>query len=210
MDDESHNSNVEIEDSSLDSDRFGRHSNVISQMDGNCSVISEYSNTTKSKHKEDSNPNILPTIANYNCRSLMGKSNCLAEDFEMRFYQICCLSEIWEDIQNNEHKKKIENLLEMHQISYISTPRKGQKRGGGAAIAWKNEEIVVKKLNIQIPKKLEVVWAVTKLRKAVADIKQIVLCSFYSPPKAGKNYELINHISDEVHQILRNDPSAGL
>ena len=68
----------------------------------------------------------------------------------------------------------------------------------------------MKKLNVHIPFNLEVVWAVAKLKGKPQDIKQIFLCSFYSPPKSGKNLNLINHISDEIHKFLANDPQAGL
>ena len=140
----------------------------------------------------------------------MAKSNSLAQDFHLRSYSLSFLSEVWQDQHNPEHKKRIETLLEMHGIDYLSTTRKGLKRGGGAAIAWKRDEIVVKKLNVHIPCGLEVVWVVAKLKGKPSDIRQIFLCSFYSPPKSGKNFNLINHISDEVQKLLGTDPQAGL
>ena len=54
------------------------------------------------------------------------------------------------------------------------------------------------------------VWAVAKLRGKPSNISQIFLCSFYSPPKSGKNYSLIEHISNELHTLLASDPQAGI
>ena len=42
---------------------------------------------------------------------------------------------VWEKSENKKHKKRIEELYEMKNITYISTPRPRVKRGGGAAIA---------------------------------------------------------------------------
>ena len=46
-------------------------------------------------------------------------------------------------------------MLEMHGIKYISTARPGSKRGGGAAIAVRQENFTLSKLNIFIPKSVE-------------------------------------------------------
>ena len=58
------------------------------------------------------------------------------------------MTEIWQDNSKLAHKAMIQKLLHEHNIKYMSTPRKGGKRGGGAAIAWKAESISVKKYNV--------------------------------------------------------------
>ena len=60
------------------------------------------------------------------------------------------LTEVWEKLENKKHQSKLEEMLELNGIKYISTPRPGAQRGGGAAI--------VSKLNIASPKSVEVVW----------------------------------------------------
>ena len=70
----------------------------------------------------------------------------------------------------------------MKNLSYISTPRPGAKRGGGAAIAFRPEKFHISKLNITIPKPLEIVWALLRPVVPKGEIRKIILCSFYSPP----------------------------
>ena len=73
----------------------------------------------------------------------------------------------------------------MGGISYNSKRRPGAKRGGGAAIAFNPQHFSVSKLNIAIPKPLEIVWALMRPVVPTGDIKKIILCSFYSPPPCG-------------------------
>ena len=60
--------------------------------------------------------------------------------------------ELWEKLENKKHQSKLEELLEMEGIQYISTPRPGAKRGGGATIAVRLEKFTISKLNVLIPK----------------------------------------------------------
>ena len=86
--------NIDVEDSST-SNLFATSpsNNVVPQVDGNFSLVSDDSDVVpSSKLEEKEKPNILPVIASYNCRSLMGKSVLLAKDFENRLYQICFLN----------------------------------------------------------------------------------------------------------------------
>ena len=66
----------------------------------------------------------------------------------------------------------------MGGISYMSTPRPGAKRGGGAGIAYNPKNFSVSKLNITIPKPLEVCWALMRPIEPTGDIIKIILCSF--------------------------------
>ena len=84
---------------------------------------------------------------------------------EEREVDICFVSKVWEKAENKKHKQKIESMLEIKGISYISTPRPGKKRGGGAGICVNTEHFQISKLNIQIPKPLEIVWGLLKPKK---------------------------------------------
>ena len=128
----------------------------------------------------------LPTFTVYNMRSIWSKINNLAEDIEERNVDISFLSEVWEKKESKKHQKGIENLLEMKGISYISTPRPGTKRGGGTAIAANPVKFFLSKLNIEIPKPIEVVWGLLRPKKVVGSMSKIILCSFYSPPNFRK------------------------
>ena len=152
----------------------------------------------------------LPTILSYNMRSLWGKIRSLATDIHERSGEIIFLSEVWEKRENKSHKHKIEELLEMSNISYISTPRQGSKRGGGAAIAISSNKFSVKKLNIFIPTPLEIVWAMLRPIEHTGDIRKIILCSLYSPPNSRKNALLVDHISLTYNMLKIQHPDAGI
>ena len=128
----------------------------------------------------------LPIILSYNMRSIWGKLDSLALDMVERSGAICFLNEVWEKMENKKHKKRIEEMFEMKSISYISTPRPGAKRGGGAAIATNTDRFSVTKLNIFIPKPLEIVWALMRPIDPTGDVKKVILCSFLFSPQLKK------------------------
>ena len=103
-------------------------------------------------------------------------------------------SEIWEVKEKREHQNKIEEALEMEGIKYISNPRP-DRRGGGAAITLIEGEFTLTKLNVMIPKCLEVVWGLVRPRTPTIQFKGIIVCSFYLVPYSTKKYQLVEHIS---------------
>ena len=115
----------------------------------------------------------LPKISNYNMRSLIPKIGNFSLDVKEREVDISFLTEVWEKLENKKHQSKLEELLEMEGIQYISTPRPGAKRGGGAAIAVRLDKFGISKLNILIPKGLEVVWGLLKPKVASGKISKI-------------------------------------
>ena len=62
------------------------------------------------------------------------------------------LTEVWEKKENKKHQFKLEEMLEMSGVKYISTPRPGAQRGGGAAIAVRTGKFSITKLNIPMPR----------------------------------------------------------
>ena len=93
----------------------------------------------------------LPNISNYNMRSLIPKIQNFSLDMRERLVDISFLTEVWQKLENKKHQNKLEHMLEMDGIQYISTPRPGAKRGGGAAIAVRLDKFSISKLNISIP-----------------------------------------------------------
>ena len=152
----------------------------------------------------------LPRITNYNCRSLMPKIRSFAQDMIERESDISFLSEVWQKEENKKHKAKLEELLEISGIKYISTPRPGAKRGGGAAIAVRLDKFTISKLNISIPKSVEVVWGLLKPKIANGKISTIIACCFYSPPNSKKNNVLIDHITVTLQSLLNIHNNAGI
>ena len=60
------------------------------------------------------------------------------------------LTEVWEKRENKKHQDKLEEMFQISGIKYISTPRPGAKRGGGAAIAVREQNFNISKLNIPL------------------------------------------------------------
>ena len=96
----------------------------------------------------------------------------------------------------------IKEMLELKDIHYISTPRPGKKRGGGAALAFNPVNFTLKKLNIAIPKPVEAVWGILRPKYPNGEISEIIVCCFYSPPSAGKNLPLVDHVTKIFKNFL--------
>ena len=152
----------------------------------------------------------LPKIVTYNVRSLIPKIRSVAADILERESDLIFLTEIWQKEDDKKHQYKIEELLELDGIKYISTPRTGARRGGGAALAVRLENFSITKLNISIPKSLEVVWGLIKPKIPNTKISTIIACSFYSPPKSRKNSALIDHLTITLQGLLKTHSNAGI
>ena len=152
----------------------------------------------------------LPKITNFNMRSLFPKLNNFSEDMSERESDISFLTEVWEKKENRKHQFRLEEMLELKGIKYISTPRPGAQRGGGAAIAVRTEKFTVSKLNIGIPRSVEIVWGIVKPKMVTGKINTIIACCFYSPPRSRKNAELIDHMTVTLQSLLNTYPNAGV
>ena len=142
-------------------------------------------------------------------RSIWSKFSSLAEDMSERATDFSILAEIWEKKENPVHKQKIEELSEMKEIQYFSTARPGAKRGGGAAIIVRSDRFHVTKLNIEIPKPLEVVWGLLRPKIMTGSTSKVILCSFYSPPNSKKKNALIDHISVTINKLKILHPKSS-
>ena len=152
----------------------------------------------------------LPRISSYNMRSIFGKIGNFSADMNDRSTDISFLTEVWEKKENKKHQFKLEELLERGGIKYISTPRPGAQRGGGAAIAVRTENFFITKLNIPIPKSVEVVWGLMKPKIITGKISVIIVCCFYSPPRSRKNRALLDHITHTLQELRTSHPQAGV
>ena len=103
----------------------------------------------------------------------------------------------------------MEKMLQIDGLKYISTPRT-QKRGGGAAIIVNTRNISLEKIQVINPDKLEVVWGLLRPNKSTNQIREIIACAFYAPPKSKKNVKLLDHLVATSHHLLSKYPSAGL
>ena len=151
----------------------------------------------------------LPALAAYNMRSLFPKVKNLCLDINEREIGIACLSEIWEKSESVEHQLKTEEMLEMNSLEYISNPRRG-KRGGGTAIIANTKYCTVEKIHISPPQPLEVTWALVKPLSQTAKFKNIIVASFYAPPRTRKSAELLEHLTCNTQLLLLKYPNAGI
>jgi hypothetical protein len=103
----------------------------------------------------------LPAITVYNMRSMWPKIGNMAEDITMRNTDLCFLTEVWEKKESKRHQHSIEEIMEMKDIKYISTPRPGGRRGGGVGIAYSEKHFQVSKLNIEVKKPLECLFGLS-------------------------------------------------
>ena len=108
-------------------------------------------------------------------RSIFPKIGNFALDMIERESDISFLTEVWEKYENKKHQFRLEEMLEISGIKYISTPRPGAKRGGGAAIAVRLDNFTISKLNIALPRSIEVVWGLLK-PKVVSGKITIIIC----------------------------------
>ena len=151
----------------------------------------------------------LPTFTVFNMRSIWSKLSSLAEDMSEREADFSILSEVWECKENMEHQKLIEEVFEMKGMEYFSTARPGSKRGGGAAITAKSDKFNITKLNIDIPKPLEVVWGMLRPKVPTGSVSKLILCSFYSPPNSKRKGALVDHIANTFNKLKVMHPKAN-
>ena len=152
----------------------------------------------------------LPKISNYNMRSLMPKIQNFGIDMQDRNCSISFLTEVWEKAENKKHQLKLEELFELKGMKYISTPRPGVRRGGGAAIVVNTEQFSISKLNVQIPSCLEIVWGLAKPVEVTGKITKIIMCCFYCLPKSTRKTALIDHMTFTLQSLLNTFPKAGI
>ena len=140
----------------------------------------------------------------------MPKIGNFGQDMHDRMCSLSFLTEVWQKSENKKHQFKIEELLELKGLKYISTPRPGTRRGGGAALVVDTENFSISKLNISIPNNLEIVWGLVKPYEITGKISKIIVCSFYCPPKSKKKTALIDHMTFTLQSLRSTFPRAGV
>ena len=101
-------------------------------------------------------------------------------------------------------------MLELKGLKYISTPRPGTRRGGGAALVVNTENFSISKLNISIPNNLEIVWGLVKPYEVKVKISKIIVCYFYCLPKSKKKTALIDHMTFTLQSLRSTFPKTGV
>ena len=185
----------------------------IDQLDGNISLCSDSGVIRAPYNYRGKNSLIarhLPVVSVCNVRSFFPKQNNWKNDFFEHQGDVSLLCEVWQKAEDKQHLQHIEHMLEMDGLQYFSTTRPLGKRGGGAAIIVNKEKFKVEKLDIQIPYKLEIMWALIKPKYEAAHFKNIILCSFYSPPRSKFRNKLKDHIVCTLHLLTTKYPGCGI
>ena len=152
----------------------------------------------------------LPKFSSYNMRSLMPKILNFGAEMEDRQCSLSFLVEIWQKSESKKHQFKIEELFELRGIKYISTPRPGNRRGGGAAIAANSEHFSLSKLNIPVPDNLEIAWGILRPNEESGKIRKIIVFCFYCPPRSKKKTALITHMTLTLQSLRSIFPKSGV
>ena len=101
-------------------------------------------------------------------------------------------------------------MLELEGLKYISTPRASYKRGGGCAIVAHLPKFSLEKIDVIIPRSVEVVYGLLRPKQPSAQLREIIAVAFYSPPKSRKKSQLLDHIISTCQTLLTKYPQAGI
>ena len=101
-------------------------------------------------------------------------------------------------------------MMEMKGISYISTPRLDGRRGGGVALAFSGEHFHVSKLNVQVKKPLECMFALIKPKSKIGKLRKIIAICIYSPPRSKSNAKLIELLATEISSLRTQYKDCGI
>ena len=117
-------------------------------------------------------------------------------------------SEIWEKKECKKHKNKIDEMMELEGIDYISTARP-DRRGGGCAITCDATKFKMKEIILNNPDNLEVTFATLQPKSKESPQFTIILCAVYSPPNSRKKTKLVDFISETYNKLKATKyPSA--
>ena len=150
----------------------------------------------------------LPVFSAPNCRSIGPKIHSLIEDMRMRDISCVLASETWEKSSSKKFQKELERMIEIEGMKMVSKARK-YRRGGGVCIIADISKISITQLDIESGN-LEIVWAILKPLHQASIIKEIIVFSFYLPPKSRMKGKMTDHIVTTLHQLLNTYPRAGI
>ena len=111
-------------------------------------------------------------------RSLLPKINNFKNDVLEREIGLSLLSEIWEVKGKKKHMSELTKMLEVEGLKYISTPRASYKRCGGCAIVAHLPKFSLEKIDVTIPRSVEVVYGLLRPKQPSAQLREITAVAF--------------------------------
>lgn len=153
-----------------------------------------------------------PNIGCTNARSLSPKWNNFVECIKNYDLAFTVVTEVWEKQEDVELAIRTEELREIEGFEIntcgprtMKNPKtKKPKRGGGVAIITDSTNYKTQVLKYKIPQDLEVIWELIQPTYELGpdDIKNYVVCGFYSPPDLKLNVKLQNHLVSQIARKL--------
>ena len=94
-------------------------------------------------------------------------------------------------------------MLFMEGLKFISTTRPGGRRGGGCGVIGDLTHYTLDKIEVPNPDKVEMCWGILRPKPAPGlTIREIIVVSFYCPPKSRKKTKLMDHMEAPFPIIL--------
>ena len=149
----------------------------------------------------------LPTISVINARSLWPKLKTFADQFKETGTHVAMITEIWGK-GSKKDLYQITKLLEMKGIELLFNIRKDQ-RGGGTAVAVCAEKFSISRVNVAIPKGIEVTIVKLKRKKTDMNTVPLFVFSIYSSPRSKYTAQLIDFIMLQITKIKMANPKAS-
>ena len=105
-------------------------------------------------------------------------------------------------------------MLEIDGLKYVSKPRLPNAKGtsyGGVALIVNPAKFTCKIIDdLPMNPKHEVIWCLVRPKEPSAKFKDIIACSFYSPPIKGKNTQLADDIASTLHVVSCKYPGCAI
>ena len=149
----------------------------------------------------------LPIISVINARSLWPKLKNFAAHFKENDIQLSIITEIWGK-GSKKDLYKIQELLEIKGIDLLFDIRK-DKRGGGTAVAVCSESFSMCRVNLSIPKGVEMTVVKIKSKRTDVITKPLIVFSIYSSPRSKYNNDLINFLMMQIPRLKTMYPRAS-
>ena len=141
----------------------------------------------------------LPTFSAPNLRSLGPKIRNFTEDFRERKISVAFCSETWGSDCKVSYQNKLVKMLEMEGYATISLNRK-VKRGGGVCFVYDPTSVSIRKLDVQVPEKIEILWGLIRPKEGL--IKNIIAAVFYYPPASRMKKKFSSHIISTLTSLM--------
>ena len=153
-----------------------------------CKMSTRHGNLVKIKCAPRVQNSQMPVFAVVNSRSLFPKMMACVQMFDSLSLDIMGISETWQKISCPNQDAILQELRGMHGLEFLGQARTNlrKSRGGGCGIIVRKEKFHSIKINLELPRNLELLCAVlTPTEPSV--VKRHVMLVHYHPPNTSKS-----------------------